>query len=176
MRAEVYTISLPNYGPLSVMARPRGGEWLPDVVASWQEVGITMVISLLTPAEQEELDLSEEGILCRQQQIQFISLPVLDRQTPAAMRDAIQTIDEAAQHLREGKHVAIHCRMGIGRAAMIAASVLVVLGEQPDEAFALVEEARGCAVPDTEQQRAWVHAFSSLRQGAVQPSFLADIP
>jgi protein-tyrosine phosphatase len=176
MREELYTISLPDCGPLSLMARPRGGEWLPDVVVSWQQAGISMVVSLLTQAEEWELDLSEEGALCQQHQIRFISLPIPDRQTPTNSGDVIQIIDEIAQHLREGKHVAIHCRMGIGRAAMIAASVLVVLGKQPDEAFALVEAARGCAVPDTEQQRAWVQMFSSSRRAAIQNPLLADTP
>ena len=166
VRAELYTIALPDYGPLSVMARPRGGDRLADVVTSWQEAGIMVVVSLLTSAEQWELDLTQEGDLCQQQNIHFLSLPIPDRQTPEDIGATLQVIEEAAQQLREGKHVAVHCRMGIGRAAMIAAGILVALGNQPDEALTLIEAARGCSVPDTEQQRAWVQVLPSLRRQA----------
>jgi len=53
------------------------------------------------------------------------------------------------------KNILIHCRMGVGRAAMIAAALLVRRGQSVEEAFAQIAAARGCAVPDTSEQRAW---------------------
>ncbi len=38
----------------------------------------------------------------------------------------------------------------------MAASVLKLSGKSVDEAFQLIGSARGCAVPDTPQQREWV--------------------
>ncbi len=63
--------------------------------------------------------------------------------------------------MTEGKHIAIHCRIGIGRSAMIAAATLVALGEAIERAFALVQEARGYEVPDTSEQRVRLSAFLS---------------
>jgi len=164
MRAELYTTALPQPGVLSIVARPRGGDWLPDEIAAWRRAGIDVVVSLLTEAEQEELDLTKESELCRQQAMEFVSFPIPDRHTPAPAEAAIAVIETIAQQVRAGKHVAVHCRMGIGRAAMIAACTLVALGHLPYQALALVASARGCSIPDTEQQRAWVLALPSVKR------------
>jgi len=50
--------------------------------------------------------------------------------------------------------------MGVGRAALVAASVLVILGMPVATAWAQIEQARGCPVPDTPEQRAWVEQFA----------------
>jgi hypothetical protein len=44
----------------------------------------------------------------------------------------------------------------IGRASLLAASVLIRLGWDANAAFSAIQLARGCPVPDTEQQRRWV--------------------
>jgi protein-tyrosine phosphatase len=59
-----------------------------------------------------------------------------------------------------GKAVAIHCRQGVGRSALVAACVLASLGERPDGALERVARARGCPVPDTAEQREWVLRFA----------------
>ena len=58
--------------------------------------------------------------------------------------------------LSEGKRVAIHCRAGVGRSALLAAALLVAGGVEVEAAFRRVADARGCPVPDTPEQRAWV--------------------
>jgi protein-tyrosine phosphatase len=65
--------------------------------------------------------------------------------------------------------VLVHCRQGIGRAALIAASVLAENGESPDAAFARIQQARGRPVPDTEEQRNWVRRFAASTTSA-QPT------
>jgi len=55
-----------------------------------------------------------------------------------------------------GKHVAIHCRAGIGRTGIIAGAVLLKTGKTAKEAFALISDARGVRVPDTEEQEKWL--------------------
>jgi hypothetical protein len=44
---------------------------------------------------------------------------------------------------------------------MMAAATLVALGETPERAFAMIQEARGCEVPDTPEQLQWVKRFSA---------------
>ena len=48
-------------GELALAARPRGGKWLTDEMASWRQAGVNTVYSLLTPEEEVELDLGEEA-------------------------------------------------------------------------------------------------------------------
>ena len=66
--------------------------------------------------------------------------------------------------LSEGRCVGIHCRQGIGRSSLLAATLLVLTGMDFEEAWRRVEAARGCPVPDTAEQKAWVDRF---RQAAL---------
>ncbi|CAN5345025.1 hypothetical protein BH24ACT19_BH24ACT19_17720 [soil metagenome] len=55
------------------------------------------------------------------------------------------------------KTVVVHCRGGLGRSGMFAASVLVVLGRPAGEAIKVVREAREGAIetPDQEDRVRW---------------------
>src|SRR5216110_2660475 len=70
----------------------------------------------------------------------------------------IGSLDE---RVRQGKSVAIHCRAGIGRSSMLCACLLVRQGFSAESAFQKIQIARGCAVPDTTEQRNWVESFAS---------------
>lgn len=170
MRAELFRIERAGPGALSVMARPRGGDWLADEIQAWQGAGVDVIVSLLTPEEQTELDLDEEALLCAQRQLAFWPFPIPDRALPGDGAAADRLIEEIVVALHIGKHVALHCRMGIGRSAMLAAAVLVALGDAPQQAFDRVATARGLPVPDTLEQRRWVEHYAVRRQGAVSSS------
>ena len=62
-------------------------------------------------------------------------MPIADRGVPVSRASASELVTTLADRLREGKNVAVHCRQGIGRAALIAACVLVGLGIDPDAAI-----------------------------------------
>ena len=49
--------------------------------------------------------------------------------------------------------------LGIGRSALVAASLLRLRGVSSEDAWRQVAEARGAQVPDTHEQRAWVAAL-----------------
>lgn len=66
-------------------------------------------------------------------------------------------------YLSEGKHIALHCRQGLGRAPLIAASVLVFNDIAPELAFDLLSKTRGYPVPETEEQVRWAVALSQYR-------------
>ncbi|ASF47688.1 protein-tyrosine phosphatase family protein [Methylovulum psychrotolerans] len=156
MRPDLYWLPLPGY-KLAIMPRPRAGDWLADEIRAWQQQGINTVVSLLEASEVHELELGEEERLCADLGIRFLSLPIPDRGIPAhrpAVRALAYTL---AAQLQAGASVAIHCRAGIGRSSLIAACVLAVLGIGDE--FALISQARGVAVPDTEQQAAWLVGF-----------------
>jgi protein-tyrosine phosphatase len=138
---------------------------------------VDVVVSLLTPAEQAELDLEDEASACQHQQLVFRALPIADRQIPPHPAAAEQVIDEIARALTAGKHVAIHCRAGIGRSAMIGAAALVALGDTPEQTFATIEIARGLPVPDTPEQRRWVERYAVRRHHGEPPApRLEDTP
>jgi protein-tyrosine phosphatase len=156
VQVNIHWISGVESGRLGIMPRPRGGDWLEDEVQSLKRSGVDAVVSLLETHEIIELDIAEEQVLCEANGISYLSFPIPDRRVPPSEIEALNLARSLSNHLREGKSVVIHCRQGIGRSALIAACVLALRDLSVDEAFQKIEEARGCSVPDTPEQRAWV--------------------
>ena len=147
-------------GRLFIVTRPRGGDWLEDEVRSWARAGMSVLVSLLEPAEEAEFGLTKEAELCRASGIEFYSFPILDRGVPASSDETVKLVRELEGRLTAGKSVGIHCRQGIGRSGLIAACLLVSTGELPTTAFARISQVRGHQVPETAEQREWVEAFA----------------
>ncbi len=156
MRTELYWVQGNNSGRLAVMPRPRGGDWLEEEIRSWRQAGVDVVVSLLTADEIADLSLADEEALCRANDIQFVSFPITDRGVPPSREAASALLAQLAGYLADGKSVAIHCRQGIGRAGLVAAGVLVLVGLDPATAIERVSSARGCPVPETLEQRLWI--------------------
>jgi protein-tyrosine phosphatase len=116
--------------------------------------------------EVRELELGAEGALCGEQGIQYRSFPIPDRGVPSAVEAVRGLVADLIASLEAGHNVVAHCRQGIGRAAILAALVLTSSGEDPARAFEAVEKARGCPVPETAEQRAWVGEVAA-RQGVL---------
>src|SRR5262245_5599553 len=159
MRAELYWLDTPPPRCLAIMPRPRAGDWLPDEVASWRRDGLDVVVSLLEPREVAELGLSDEPGACRQAELEFLSFPVPDRGVPSSREAFGRLLARLDSLLEQGRHVGIHCRIGVGRAALVAACLLGKRGMAPAEAFALIGRCRGQSVPDTPEQVNWVTAW-----------------
>ena len=160
MNPKLYWIDGPWPGKLAISARPRGGDWLEDDVSGWRRAGLDAVVSLLTPQENKDLQLSEESRLSQAQGLQFLSLPVEDRGVPPSWDESQKIVARASELLRQGRNVAVHCRQGIGRSGMMAAALLIRDGSTPGDALAQISGARGLSVPETEEQLAWVREFS----------------
>jgi protein-tyrosine phosphatase len=160
MRADVYWIPGPWPGRLGIVPRPRGGDWLADDVRSWKEAGFDVIASLLTPGEIAGLDLHDEDALSRAQGLDFHSFPIPDRGVPESWAAAKELLAELERALESGKNVALHCRQGIGRSSLVAASLLVAGGQEPEQAFQAITHVRGLPVPETQAQRSWVEDLS----------------
>lgn len=159
MRPEVYWIEFSADIRLAIMPRPRAGDWLDGDIAGWRAEGIDVIVSFLEAEEAERLGLQREEILCRDLAMEFMSFPIPDGGVPAERREAAALASAIVARLTEGKAVALHCHAGIGRSPLMAACVLMLLGLAPETALDLIGKARGRKVPDTGDQRAWVHLF-----------------
>lgn len=161
MKVDVYWITGAPGTPLGIMPRPRGGDWLEDEIHSLRSQGVDVIASMLTPREVDELDLSAEEATCRSLGIQFLSFPINDRSVPGCTPSALDFVRSLSDLRSNGKAITIHCRAGIGRSSMIAAAVLAVDGATPTAVWRMIYRARGCAVPDTVEQVAWVEQVSA---------------
>jgi protein-tyrosine phosphatase len=160
MRTKLYWIEGPWRGRLAIMPRPRGGDWLEDEIQSWRRSGVDMVVSLLTVEEQTELNLRDEESLCRANSIEFVSFPIVDRSVPSSAEAFLEHLIKLAEQLANGQNIAVHCRQGIGRAALVAICLLTVSGMEPAAAIERVSAARGCVVPETPEQLQWITDFA----------------
>ena len=165
MRSEIYWIKGNWPGRLAIVPRPRGGDWLEDEVAAWQQAGLNAIVSLLEADEAAELGLSRESELSHAAGLSFISFPVVDRSVPVSCQETLALADRLGKLLRQGQNIGIHCRQSVGRASLLAASVLIGLGLPPQDALHRIGEARGCEVPETPQQFEWLMA-SALQAAA----------
>lgn len=162
MAGKVYWIAGPWPGRLAIVARPRGGDWLADEINDWRQAGIDVVVSLITQSEEAELNLQQEQNLVIAQGLQFLTFPIQDRSVPSTFWDTRVFVEQLHHLLASGKNVGLHCRQSIGRSGLIAAAVLVHAGVEIETAWARIQSARGCVVPETTEQRAWVERFAAL--------------
>lgn len=156
MRAEIYWIT--DY--LAIMPRPRGNDWLEDEVISYKNYGVDVVVSLLQASEIYELEIEQEENLCKENEIIFLNFPIADRQIPQSFEETLNFVRKLQNFIEKDKKIAIHCRQGIGRSSLIAACVLILQGFSTGNAFEEIIKARGCEVPDTEEQITWVKTFA----------------
>jgi len=126
-------------------------------VEKWRQSGIETVVSLLTPDEESELDILDEAKEVAKHGMRFISFPIPDRGIPGSATAAFRMLDAVHGELQRGKNVLVHCRQGIGRSGLVAASLLVLDGAEPHAAIEEVSKARGVRVPETAAQEKWIH-------------------
>ena len=149
MRGEVFSVA----GTGRVWLAPwRGrGECLSDEARALVDAGADVLVSMLTESEDGELELRAEREVMTAAGIRFVALPTPDRGVPDT-----GSFRSLLDDLSEGRHVVIHCQLGLGRASLVAAGLLIREGHEPEDAWAIVRRARGLDVPDTSEQRAWL--------------------
>jgi protein-tyrosine phosphatase len=165
MHSRIYWIDAPRAGRLAIMPRPHGREGLEDEIAHWRESRIDTVVSLLVQEEIVELGLDQEADLCSANGVEFISFPILDRGVPGSLRETRALVSLVCARLASAKAVAVHCRAGIGRSALVAACVLTFCGYDVSDAFTMIATSRRVTVPDTDDQRDWVKSFHAAEKG-----------
>ena len=148
-------------GKLTVLPRPRGGDWLEDEVAAWRSANVGAVVSLLTKDEEASLELADEADIVGRHGIQFVSFPIPDYSVPASRADTAKLVGQLGAMLSQGVNVVIHCRGGLGRAPLLAACLLATVGVPPEVAFQRIGAVRGTTVPETPEQRKWVIDFAA---------------
>jgi protein-tyrosine phosphatase len=161
MFTELFWIEGPWRGRMAIAPRPRGGDWLEGELKAWRQSSIDAVVSLLEPGEVEDLGLEKERAYCEANGIAFYALPITDRSVPRSHKGAAHLLGTLERELNIGKSIVIHCRQGIGRAGLIAVTLLIEKGLSPAEAVKRVSAARHTAVPETPEQRAWIDSFAA---------------
>ena len=148
---------------LAIVLRPRGGDGLAADLQVVRNEGVHVLVSLLTPEDNEDLDLADEGRIAEQLGIRFISYPITDREIPTDLAGFRRLIAELRDLVRSGHRIGAHCRGCIGRATVLLSSVMIALGWDAEAALRVIQKARGCPVPDTAAQLEWILDFEPPR-------------
>ena len=152
---------------LATAARPHGGNRLEDEIRSLHREGVDVLVSLLTDDENQELELTQEGALCRAQGMEFRSFAIPDRETPESKEKFLRFIESLGKEADAGLRIVLHCRAGIGRSSLVAAALMVRAGFTADDAFDRISKARGHRVPDTGEQIDWIKHLGPLLRDKV---------
>ncbi|MCJ2085126.1 cyclin-dependent kinase inhibitor 3 family protein [Methylobacterium sp. E-005] len=142
-----------------------GGPWKRDLTADVEVIRSWGASYVLTLLESHEFDLLRVRALpetVREAGMVWLHAPIPDVFIPGpAFEGAWKTIrPRLTERLREGGSVVVHCRGGLGRAGMVAAKLITIMGEDPRRAIERVRDVRPGAI-ETPEQEVYV-----LRQGA----------
>jgi protein-tyrosine phosphatase len=151
-----YWIDTGSTARLAIMPMPRGGNHLDDEIRTLKREGVHVLVSLLPPEEAADFGLEHEHAACSAGGIRFRNFPIPDRCVPDSAEAFLRFIDTLHHDLLQGRSIAVHCRAGIGRSALLLASLLLREGLSADDAFRRISYARGMQTPDTPEQLRWV--------------------
>jgi protein-tyrosine phosphatase len=160
--SRVFWVKEQGYPSVGIMPGPQGGPLLAEEISSFRNQGVDVLVSLLTQEEIEAEELQQEADLCKENDIEFISFPIPDRDVPPRDARSAGFFRTLLDRLADGKRVAIHCWGGIGRSGLVAACLLAAHEIPVESAIRALSSARGWPVPDTEGQLKWIAEFAKL--------------
>lgn len=151
---RIYPVEWPGPGRLAVVSRP-SPESIDLELAALRAAGYEVLVSLLSGPEATALGLRDEREACQRAGLAFEWHPIFDFSVPEGdcFREALSAL---YARFRQGAAVAAHCRGSLGRSPMLIASLMVLGGASPDDAWGRISRARGLPVPETDAQRQWV--------------------
>ena len=152
---EIYKVRDLERSFLATMPYPNGDDELPAELGGLKDLGVDILVSLLEPAESEALGLSRTESLAADLALEFLSYPLTDHDVPPDPQEFANLAFDLSDRLQLGSSVAVHCVGGIGRSTLLAAAIMVDLGDDPRTLFERISSVRGYPVPDTAEQIDW---------------------
>jgi ADP-ribosyl-[dinitrogen reductase] hydrolase len=133
------------------------GRWDRDLdadLASIQEWGASLLVTLVEDHELSMLKVPDLGTRARDHGLDWLHLPIVDVSVPSAAFEAAwpQHARGLAARLAAGDSLVLHCRGGLGRTGLVAARLLIELGNDAVAAIARVRAARHGAIETAAQE------------------------
>ncbi len=125
-------------------------------IKSW---GATALVTLIEDYELEILSVADLPQKVQAIGLEWHQLPIMNRDAPCEEFEDKWIISGRMlrQRLQQGERIVLHCVFGLGRSGMIAARLLVEMGEFPDSAIRRVRTARSGAIETQLQEQ---HIFN----------------
>ena len=133
------------------------GPWSRDMrtdIAAIADWGAVALVTLMESHELDRLGVSGLGEMVVSQGLDWYDLPIQDVSVPSTAFEV--QWEEVGKTLRKrllnGQSIVVHCRGGLGRTGLVAARLLIELGDKPEAALQRVRAARPGAVETVEQE------------------------
>jgi len=147
--------------PWQQKKKPLDLAWLTDDLAlggaplasQWEELfakGIGAVLEIRSEGQDDVAILEARGIPYRREEVVDHGAPTLSE-----LYDMVQWVQDQMQQRRK---VLVHCRMGLGRSAMVACATLIALGFPLNVAYSMLRRVR----PNVALSPKQVNALESL--------------
>ncbi len=128
-----------------------------DQINALPGLGITAVVDMRSESRDNVTELERLGI-------KFLHLPTIDWRPPT-QEDLLTGTAWVSQEIAAGGKVLVHCQHGIGRSVIMAAAVLVTMGQSWQNALEQIRARRWGVSPHADQVDALVQ-FAARHQGA----------
>ncbi len=150
----LYAVDVPTPGRLSLSGLPAEPSARGSVLDAFGAYGVDVLVSTLRG------DLSTWHDTSVATGVDVVVFPIAEGKAPGGpdFDDLIATI---VARLRAGSSVAIVCRTGAERGALVAAAVCVQLGLAPRVAWSHVEQSRRVPLAVSPAQRVWLDRFAA---------------
>ena len=165
VEAELFNLlRVPPDGLLVLSAQPAKLCAVDLTLASYRQLGVRLVVSLLPGHEMATLGLQSLGQRCEAADMAWANCPIDDFAHPGPEFEKQWQKIARALHafLNTGQGVALHCRAGLGRTGTVAARILIERGMSAALAIQLVRQARPGSIETASQE-------DYLRHLAMQP-------
>ena len=161
---QIVFVETPGHGRIGMTfcpgkhdPRAKTGPWSRDMhtdIAAIADWGAVALITLMESHELDKLGVSGLGDAVKARGLDWYHLPIQDVYVPsAAFEEKWTDVGETLRkQLLAGQSIVVHCRGGLGRTGMVAARLLIELGEKPVTVLQRVRAARPGAVETAEQE------------------------
>lgn len=135
-----------------------------DLLRLRDHYGVDVLVTVLEPEEMEWMGISDLREVVLQMGMESLGFALADLDAPAEddIPEFTALLHAMLARLDAGKHVVAHCRGGLGRSGLVAASLLVLRGKTAREALDSVRRARGEGAVDMPVQEEFVEDLAGM--------------
>jgi protein-tyrosine phosphatase len=144
--AQIWGAGRPSYPD-----EPPSHQAVETGVRAWREAGVALVVSLI---EDWEVPRRAPGLFeaLAREGVAFRRFPIPDFGVPTDGPGFGRLLDEVGHRLAGGSGVLVHCNAGLGRTAVVLASILKVHGLRADPVTELRRIYRSTAMQEPVQE------------------------